>query len=143
MEGAEPECVSPAATAFGRFQIVRELGRGGFGVVFLAVDPKLGRPVALKVPHPGVLIDSEARRRFVREARALASLDHPNIVPLYEAGEVGPVCYLASAYCEGSTLAAWLLDRREPVPERLAVQILAPLADAMRHAHGAALSTAI
>ncbi len=52
MEDPEPERSSPATAVFGRFQIVRELGRGGFGVVFLAVDPKLGRPVALKVPHP-------------------------------------------------------------------------------------------
>ena len=91
--------------------------------------------MALKVPRAEVLLDPESRRRFVREARAVACLDHPNIVPLYEAGEVGPVCYLASAYCEVPTLAAWLRDRREPVPPRLAAQILAPLADAMHHAH--------
>ena len=66
----------------------------------------------LKVPRGEVLLDPESRERFVREARAVAGLDHPNIVPLYEAGEVGPVCYLASAYCEGPTLAAWL--RRSP-----------------------------
>ncbi len=135
MEHSEPEFRSPATAVFGRFQIIRELGRGGFGVVFLAVDPELGRPVALKVPRGEVLLDPESRRRFVREARAVANLDHPNIVPLYEAGEVGPVCYLASAYCEGPTLAAYLRDRRDPVPPRLAAQILAPLADAMQHAH--------
>ncbi|MGP0068587.1 MAG: WD40 repeat domain-containing serine/threonine-protein kinase [Isosphaeraceae bacterium] len=135
LEHSEPESPSPATAVFGRFQIIRELGRGGFGVVFLAVDPELGRPVALKVPRGEVLLDPESRKRFVREARAVANLDHPNIVPLYETGEVGPVCYLASAYCEGPTLAAYLRDRRDPVPPRLAAQILAPLADAMEHAH--------
>jgi WD40 repeat protein/tRNA A-37 threonylcarbamoyl transferase component Bud32 len=124
-----------APSVFGRFRIVRELGQGGFGVVFLAIDPELGRPVALKVPRPGVLLDPESRHRFVREARAVAALDHPHIVPLYEAGEVGPVCYLASAYCEGPTLAAWLRERGEPVPPRRAVEVMLPLADAMNHAH--------
>ena len=135
MEESEPGSPSPAPETFGRFRIIRELGRGGFGVVFLALDPELGRQVALKVPRAGALLDSEARRRFVREARAAAALDHPNVVPLYEAGEVGPVCYLASAYCEGPSLAAWLRDRHDPIPPRLAAQVLAPLADAMRHAH--------
>ena len=135
MEDSEPESPSPTPAVFGRFQIIRELGRGGFGVVFLALDPDLGRQVALKVPLGGPLLDPEARRWFVREARAAAALDHPNLVPLYEAGEVGPVCYLASAYCEGPSLAAWLRDRHDPIPPRLAAQVLAPLADAMQHAH--------
>jgi eukaryotic-like serine/threonine-protein kinase len=132
---ADPDIPDPLPAAFGRFRIIRELGRGGFGVVFLAIDPDLGRPVALKIPRAEVLLDPESRRRFIREARAAASLDHPNLVPLYEAGEVGPVCYLASACCEGPTLAAWLRDRKVPVPPRLAAQLLAPLADGMHHAH--------
>jgi serine/threonine protein kinase len=131
----ETALIPPVAGVFGRFRIVRELGRGGFGIVFLAIDPELNRPVALKVPRGEVLLDPDPRRRFVREARALACLDHPSIVPLYEAGEVGPVCYIASAYCEGPTLAVWLRDRREPVPPRLAARLLAPLADAMQQAH--------
>jgi eukaryotic-like serine/threonine-protein kinase len=135
MENSEPGTSSSGTAVFGRFRIVRELGQGGFGVVFLAIDPELGRSVALKVPRGEVLLDPESRRRFVREASAAAGLDHPNIVPLYEAGEVGPVCYMASAFREGPTLAAWLRDRGEPVPPCLAAQILAPLADAMEHAH--------
>jgi serine/threonine protein kinase len=135
MENPETGSPSSSTAVFGRFQIIRELGQGGFGVVFLAIDPELGRPVALKIPRAEVLLDPESRERFVREARAAAGLDHPNIVPLYEAGEVGPVCYLASAYCEGPTLAAWLRDRREPVPPHWAARILAPLAEAMHLAH--------
>ena len=75
---------------FGRFSIVRELGRGGFGVVFLAEDSVLGRQVALKVPRPEVLVTPEVRRRFLREAEAASRLDHPHIVPVYEVGEEGP-----------------------------------------------------
>lgn len=92
----------------GRFEIRRELGRGSFGIVYLAYDPGLGREVALKIPRADALADPDQRHRFQREARAAAGLDHPNLVPVYEAGEVGPVCYIASAYCPGITLAHWL-----------------------------------
>ncbi len=67
-----------------------------------------GRQVALKVPRPEVLVTPEVRRRFLREAEAASRLDHPHIVPVYEVGEEGPICYIASAYCEGLTLAQWL-----------------------------------
>src|ERR1700721_2298229 len=80
---------------FGRFSVVREVGRGGFGVVFLAVDPDLRRRVALKVPRPEVLVTESTRRRFLREAEAASRLDHPHIVPVYEVGQEGPVCYIA------------------------------------------------
>src|SRR5207244_5031760 len=80
-------------TSLGRFTILRELGRGAFGVVYQAHDPQLGRDVALKVPRPEALASPELRERFVREARAAAGLDHPNLVAVYEAGEVGAICY--------------------------------------------------
>src|SRR5262249_2284971 len=126
--GAAP---TPALTHLGRFEIRRELGRGAFGMVFLAHDPRLGREVALKAPRPDALVTPEWRERFLREARAAASLDHPNLVPVYEAGEVGPICFIASAYCPGVTLAAWLRKRTEPVPVRLAAQLVATLAAAV------------
>src|SRR5262249_36176825 len=91
--GAPPR--APLAR-LGRFEIHRELGRGGFGVVYLAYDPRLGREVALKVPRAEVLATPELRQRFANEARAAAGLDHPNLVPVYEAGAEGEVCYLAS-----------------------------------------------
>jgi WD40 repeat protein len=125
---------SPAAT-FGRFQIRRVLGRGGFGIVFLAHDPQLRRDVALKVPRPDVVASPELRRRFLLEGRAAAGLDHANVVPLYEAGEVGHVPYLASAYCPGTSLAAWLAGRKEPVPCREAAALVATLADAVAYMH--------
>jgi WD40 repeat protein len=125
----------PGGRQFGRFQIERELGRGGCGVVFLAFDPTLGRRVALKLPRPEALASPELRARFVREAKATAGLDHPNIVPVYEAGEHGPVWYIASAYCDGPTLAAWLKEQQEPVPPLAAAALLAVLAGAVQHAH--------
>ena len=91
-------------TSFGRFRIVGELGGVDLECVFLAIDPDLNRPVALKLPLAEALLKAEVRHRFVREAKASASLDHPNLVPLYEAGEIDSICYLASAYCEGPTL---------------------------------------
>src|SRR5262249_3085831 len=68
----------------GKFEIIRELGAGGFGVVYLAKDTVLDRHVALKLPRSIRLVDPEARPRFFREAQALARLDHPHIVPVYE-----------------------------------------------------------
>ena len=120
---------------FGRFSIVRELGRGGFGLVFLAEDTVLGRRVALKVPRPEVLVTPEFRRRFLREAEAASRLDHQHIVPVYEVGEEGPVCYIASAYCEGLSLAQWLKAQTKPVPVRAASRLVAVLAAAVAHAH--------
>jgi WD40 repeat protein len=91
--------------------------------------------VALKVPRLEALLCDEARRRFLTEARAAALLDHPNIVPIREAGEAGPLWYIASAYCEGPTLAEWLAGRREPVPPAEAAALVATLADAVEHMH--------
>jgi serine/threonine protein kinase/WD40 repeat protein len=119
----------------GRFHLLRELGRGGCGVVFLAVDMQLGRQVALKVPHAEAALSPQLRERFQREARAASSLDHPNIVPVHEVGEVGPVSYIVSAYCPGTTLAEWLKANRQPVPFRDAASLVVTLADAVAHAH--------
>jgi formylglycine-generating enzyme required for sulfatase activity len=119
----------------GRFWIRRELGRGQFGVVFLAFDPELQREVALKIPRAQGLVSPEAQERFRREAVAGAGLDHPNLVPVYDAGTAGPICFLVSAYCPGPTLAHWLGQRTEPMPPRLAAEIVAALASGVEHAH--------
>ncbi len=119
----------------GRFTILRELGRGGFGVVFLAVDTILRRQVALKVPRPGVLTTPDLRQRFLREAEAASRLDHPHIVPVYEVGEDGPVFFIASAYCDGPTLAEWLRRRTAPVPFTEAARLVSILGAAVAHAH--------
>ncbi|HYT87091.1 MAG TPA: protein kinase [Gemmataceae bacterium] len=119
----------------GRFEIRRELGRGGFGVVFLVFDPDLGREVALKLPRPNVLLEPTLKARFQKEARAAAGLDHPHIVTVYEAGEADGICYIASAYCPGISLAEWLRDHREPLAPQVAANLVAVLAEAVQHAH--------
>ncbi|HLJ91841.1 MAG TPA: bifunctional serine/threonine-protein kinase/formylglycine-generating enzyme family protein [Gemmataceae bacterium] len=119
----------------GRFEILRELGRGGFGIVYLAYDGMLRREVALKVPRPEVLEDAELRGRFVREARLAAALDHPNLVPVLDVHDDGLVCFIITAYCRGRSLHAWLSERTEPVPARTAATLAAALAAAVDHVH--------
>lgn len=119
----------------GRFEIVREVGRGGYGVVFLAIDPVLDREVALKVPRPEALVSPELRRRFLREAKAAASLDHPHIVSVYESGSAGGLCYIAAAYCDGPVLSDWLGDHGARVSCPTAARFVAMLAYAVGHAH--------
>jgi WD40 repeat protein len=119
----------------GRFTIVRELGRGGFGVVFLADDPLMGRRVALKVPRVEVLSGTEGWRRFVRESRASSRLDHPNLVPVLEAGSIGPMGYIISTYVAGPSLEQWLRHHRRIAPPRWAAQLVATLAHGIEHAH--------
>lgn len=119
----------------GRFELRRQLGKGGCGIVFLAYDPKLEREVALKIPRPEMLLSAEARRRLVREALAAAEFDHPNLVPVYETGEIGPVCYIATAFCPGLTLGEWLDRQAFPVPVRQAARLVATIAEAVQHAH--------
>jgi WD40 repeat protein len=119
----------------GRFQIEHILGTGGFGVVYLAHDPRLNRPVALKVPRLLSLADPRLRERFRQEARAAASLDHPHIIPIHETGLEEGVDYIASAYCEGPDLDWWLRQQTSPVAPRRAAAIIACLADALHYSH--------
>ena len=133
MIGSESERVH---TNFGRFRIVKELGRGGFGVVFLAIDADLNLSPALKLPLAEPLLDADVRLRFLREAKASAVLDHPNLVPLYEAGEIDSICYLASAYCEGPTLGS--VARPATIGRASRSRGSAPVADmaiAVQHSH--------
>ncbi|HEX5105950.1 MAG TPA: serine/threonine-protein kinase [Pirellulaceae bacterium] len=130
-----PEEESSRRPRLGKFQIVRLLGAGAFGVVYVAIDEQLGREVALKLPRTTVLTDPDLKARFLREAEALGRLDHPNIVPVFEAGECDDTCYLAVGYCEGPTLAEWLRERASPTPPQTAAQIALALANAVAHAH--------
>jgi len=120
----------------GRFEIVRELGRGGYGVVFLARDPALSRDVALKLPRPEALVSDDLRRRFLREAAAAGRLAHPHLLPVFEAGEDGALCYLVTPYCRGPSLANWLAGQSQAINPREAAQLVAGLADALDYAHG-------
>ena len=127
--------VFPETHRIGRFELRRQLGKGGCGIVFLAFDPKLRREVALKIPRPELLMSPDARRRLHREATAAAGFDHPNLVPVYETGEIGPVCFIATVFCPGQTLSEWLDRQSYPVPIRQAARLVAQLAEAVQHAH--------
>src|SRR5436190_19011509 len=88
------------------YRIEALIGRGGMSAVYLAEDLRLGRKVALKVLSPELAEDERFRERFVRESRLAASLEHPNIVPIYEAGESDQVLFIAMRYIGGTDLKA-------------------------------------
>ena len=118
-----------------RFEIIRELGRGGLGIVFLAHDPLLGREVALKAPRPEALLSVELRQRFEREGKAAARLTHPNIVPVYEVGRAGLIHFIAAAYIAGPSLSSRIRRCGRSMTPRLAAEIVAALADGIGYAH--------
>ena len=120
----------------GRFEIRRELGRGGHGVVYLAFDPLLKRDIALKVPRPEYLVSEVTRQRFQREAQLAARLDHPNLVTIHEVGTTGPFTYLVTSYCPGPSLATWLRSQPDLASPTQIVQILLPLTEAVAFMHG-------
>ncbi|MDF1506095.1 serine/threonine-protein kinase, partial [Roseisolibacter sp. H3M3-2] len=135
-----PEAAFAPEALGARFQFVRELGRGGMGVVVLARDLELHRVVALKLQHPLMALDARARERFRREARIQAQLDHPGIVAVHGAGEVWlegrALPWFAMAYVAGESLAD-RMQREGTLPHDEARRILLALLDALQHAHAA------
>lgn len=130
--------VSPNVTLPQRiadFEIVRRLGEGTYGVVYLGRDSLLRRDVAIKVPRPEVLLSDDLRERFLREGKAVASLSHPNIVPVFEAGVDAGLYFLVSLYIDGISMATWLGQQTSQVAEGTAADWIAQLADAIQHAH--------
>jgi eukaryotic-like serine/threonine-protein kinase len=119
--------------ALGRFRILSLLGEGEHATVYRAYDPILERDVALKVPRHAVLKTAKVLDRFLGEAKALARLRHPRIVPVYEASCVGERRYIAMALIEGRSLAEQLAER--PIALDRAVEIVAELAEALAYAH--------
>src|SRR5690606_7739179 len=120
------------------FRILEPLGSGGMGAVYRGDDSRLGRPVALKFPLPHTRLDPRSRERFLREARALAAVDHPNLCTIYEIGETPEgQLFIAMALYEGETLAARMeRDGAFEIDEAVAIaeQVTAGLARA--HAAG-------
>src|ERR671910_979349 len=102
-------------TTFAGYRIEDLVGRGGMGVVYRATDLSLQRPVAVKLIAPELAEDERFRSRFLREPRLAASLDHPNVIPIYEAGEHDGQLYLAMRFVEGSDLKS-MLEREGTVP---------------------------
>lgn len=119
--------------AFGEYELVEEIARGGMGVVFKARQRRLNRTVAVKMILAGELADREDVRRFLSEAESAAGLDHPGIVPVYESGEIGGQHFFSMGFVDGESLATRLADG--PLPPRRAADLLAQVADAVDYAH--------
>lgn len=116
------------------YKVERELGRGGMAVVYRARDLRLGRTVALKLLAPEYTRNDAFRCRFAQESRVAAAIDHPNIVPVFEAGEFDGVLYIAMCYVAGQDLRA-LIDGEGPLAVPVAVRIAAQVASALDAAH--------
>ncbi|TML17850.1 MAG: serine/threonine protein kinase [Actinobacteria bacterium] len=124
-------------TELGGYRIIEPLGQGATSVVYLAEHVRLGRAAALKLLAPA-LGEADFRERFLRESQLAASLDHPNIVPVYDAGEVDGLLYIAMASVEGRDLKT-LLAEEGPLPLRRALRIVGQVGSALDAAHGRGL----
>lgn len=116
------------------YRVVGQLGRGGMGVVYSALDENLNRSVALKVIAPQMADDDAARRRFIREARTAAAIEHPNVLPIYRVGDVGGTMFIAMRYVDGPTLHDVISKALFLDPPR-ALSIIGQVASALDAAH--------
>jgi serine/threonine protein kinase len=132
--GAQPTGAPELPEQFGRYRILQRLGQGGMGSVYLAHDSQLDRRVALKVPHFTAADGPDVLERFTREARAAATIDHPNVCPVYDVGTVNGISYVTMAYVEGKPLSE-LIREGKPLPQRPAAAVVRKLALALREAH--------
>ncbi len=133
-EPAPPLPAEPAPQYIGRYRVQRVLGQGGFGLVYLAHDDQLQRPVAVKVPYRHRLTIPEEAEAYLSEARTIAHLDHPNIVPVHDVGSTEQYpCFIVSKYIDGTDLATRLKQTRLSMHE--AVELVATVAEALHLAH--------
>ena len=118
----------------GRYLIERVLGEGGYGTVYRAYDEILKRVVAIKVPHRRLVVSPEHVELYITEAQVVAKLDHPNIVPVYDAGRTEDgLCFVVSKFVEGTNLTVRIKDSR--LSHRESAEIVATIAEALHHAH--------
>src|SRR6266540_5572042 len=139
--GCEPvtEGVAPGVgETFGGYAIESVLGRGGMGTVYLATHKRLARRVALKVITPELALDEDFRARFLRESQLAASLDHPHVIPIYDADEVDGVLYLAMRYVDGPSLQG-LIRKSNPLSRGDTLRIAEQIGGALDAAHAADL----
>ena len=131
-----PDDAAPAQPLkrIGRYRIEKVLGKGGFGLVYLAHDEQLDRLVAIKVPHAKLISKPEDAEAYLAEARTVANLDHPDIVPVHDVGSTEDCpCYVVSKYIEGTDLSAKLKESR--LKYRDAAELVATVAEALHYAH--------
>ncbi len=136
--GAPGELPQWARDALGSYRIRGEVARGGMGIVLQAFDPELQREVAIKVLDPARACSPKARERFLREARAAAAIDHPNVLPIYAVDQSGELPYLVMPYVEGGSLAS-RLDAEGALGVEEAVRIALAAAGGLAAAHAAGL----
>jgi serine/threonine protein kinase len=129
-----PEFLALQRSLVGRFSLVRELGRGGMGVVFLARDVSLDRNVAIKLLPPALAAVPGYRARFLREARLAAGLSHPNIVPIHLVDEVDDQVFFVMGYVEGESLGS-RIRRGGPMTVAEVQRVIQQVAWALGHAH--------
>ncbi|QDT91638.1 bifunctional serine/threonine-protein kinase/formylglycine-generating enzyme family protein [Gimesia algae] len=118
----------------GRYRIEKILGKGGFGLVYLAYDEQLDRPVAIKVPHARLIAKPENVELYLSEARTVANLDHPHIVPVHDVGSTVELpCYIVSKYIEGTELSVKIKQRCLTFSE--SAELIVTIAEALHYAH--------
>lgn len=128
------KATTPHLKRIGRYRIRTILGEGGFGIVYLGHDDQLDRPVAIKVPHAQRILAAEDAEAYLDEARAVARLDHPGIVPVHDVGSTDECpCFVVSKYVEGTNLAATLKKRQFNYHE--SAELIATVAEALHYAH--------
>lgn len=129
-----PEFLALQRAVAGRYSLDRELGRGGMGIVFLARDVTLDRPVAIKLFPPALAAHPELRERFLREARTAARLAHPHIVPVHAVEAIDGLVFFVMMFVDGETLGQ-RVHRIGPLPSRDVMRIVREVAWALAHAH--------
>lgn len=128
------EISSPPSGQIAGYRLEEQIGQGGMAVVYRARDERLDRRVALKLLAPAVAADAAFRQRFIRESRAAAAVDHPNIIPIYEAGDAGGSLFIAMRYVQGGDVKS-LLERGGPLSSGRAWSIITQVAAALDAAH--------
>jgi serine/threonine-protein kinase len=134
----DPLFLSFQSALAGRYSIDRELGRGGMGIVYLAREVHLDRPVAIKLLPPERAAEAPLRQRFLREARLAASLSHPNVIPIHAVEDAGGFVFYVMAFVDGETLAD-RVRQRGPLPSSEAARVLREVAWALAAAHAQGL----